>query len=311
MESSEENDLYGLPLADFTKARDELARRLRREGRRDDAEAVKALRKPTVAAWALNQLARRRPGDVERLLATGERLREAQEALLAGGDRVALQRASAEEREMVDKLTRDATAVAGEARTSATGSLEERIRGTLRAAALDQQTADELAAGRLLHEREAAGLFGGASVETASPRKAAPATRPRGRAAEPAAKQERDRGGTRMGPESRKGSRKGIWKGIWKGSGAAPAGRAGAGGEEGGGAGGEARARPRDQGRRPRRPPGRRRRGAGRRGEGASRGGPRRPPRSRAAEAGRRQGLRPRGAGRRRGGEENCSAGDR
>ncbi len=88
MESSEENDLYGLPLADFTKARDELARRLRREGRRDDAEAVKALRKPTVAAWALNQLARRRPGDVERLLATGERLREAQEALLAGGDRV-------------------------------------------------------------------------------------------------------------------------------------------------------------------------------------------------------------------------------
>ena len=202
MESSEENDLYGLPLADFTKGRDELARRLRREGRRDDAEAVKALRKPTVAAWALNQLARRRPGDVERLLATGERLREAQEALLAGGDRVALQRASAEEREMVDKLTRDATAVAGEARTSAAGSVEERIRGTLRAAALDQQTADELAAGRLLREREAAGLFGGASVETASPRKAAPPARPRGRAVEPAVKQGRDRGGT--GKASRK-----------------------------------------------------------------------------------------------------------
>jgi hypothetical protein len=188
MESSEDNDLYGLPLADFTKARDELARRLRREGRRDEAEDVKALRKPTVAAWALNQLARRRPGDVERLLATGERLREAQEALLAGGDRVALQRASAEERDLVDKLTRDATAVAGEARTSATGSLEERIRGTLRAAALDRQTAGELAAGRLVREREAAGLFGGAPVETARPGKAASAARPRGRAVEPTRK---------------------------------------------------------------------------------------------------------------------------
>src|SRR5207253_4153617 len=128
-------------------------------------QAVKALRKPTIAAWTLNQLARRRPEEVERLLAIGKRMRTAQEALLAGGDRSSLQLASAEERELVAKLTRDATALAGEVSRSATGSLEEQIRTTLHAAALDEQTAAELAAGRLVREQEAVGLFGAASLE--------------------------------------------------------------------------------------------------------------------------------------------------
>jgi hypothetical protein len=169
--------LYGLPLADFTGARDELARDLRREGLSDEAKAVKALRKPTITAWTLNLLARRRPEVIERLLATGKRLRTSQRELLAGGDRSALQRASAEERELVAELTRDATAVAGEAGTSVTGALEERIRNTLHAAALDERTAAELAAGRLVREQEAVGLFGAASVEAASAGKAASSSR--------------------------------------------------------------------------------------------------------------------------------------
>jgi hypothetical protein len=159
------DELYGVALPEFTKARDEHARRLRKEGLRDEAEAVKALRKPTIAAWALNQLARRRPEEVRRLLATGKRLREAQEALLAGGDRDALKRAAAEERDLVSELTRDATALAGEAGRAGTGSVDERIRGTLHAAVLDEQTAAELAAGRLVRDREAAGLFGAVPVE--------------------------------------------------------------------------------------------------------------------------------------------------
>jgi hypothetical protein len=166
MQRPAEDELYRLPLAEFTRARDELARRLRREGRREEADAVKALRKPNVAAWAVNQLAHRRPEDIERLLAAGSRLREAQQALLAGGGRAALQEASAEERELVDRLTRDAAAVAGESSTAAAGTLTERIRSTLHAAALDEETASELAAGRLVRDREAMGLFGtGAPAE--------------------------------------------------------------------------------------------------------------------------------------------------
>jgi hypothetical protein len=180
------DELYGLPLQDFTKARDEHARRLRKDGRREEAEAVKALRKPTVPAWALNQLARRHPNEVRELLATGTRMREGQEALLAGGDRSSLQRASSEERRLVAELTRTATEIAGEAAGQAQGkapgkapgkagtSTSERIRSTLHAAALDEQTAAELGAGRLVREQEAVGLFG------AAPDAAKPATsRPR------------------------------------------------------------------------------------------------------------------------------------
>jgi hypothetical protein len=170
------DDLYGLPLGEFTKARDDLARKLRKEGRRDEADAVKALRKPTAAAWALNQLARRRPKDVERLLAAGKGLREAHEALLAGGDRAALQRASAKERELVDSLARDATAVAAEAGTAGTAALDEKIRGTLHAAALDKETAAELESGRLVRDREAVGMFGAGDAEVTQVRKPKGAT---------------------------------------------------------------------------------------------------------------------------------------
>jgi hypothetical protein len=162
------DELYAAPLAEFTQRRDDLARRLRKDGLRDEADAVKALRKPSAAAWALNQLARRRPKDVERLLAAGKRLRKAHEALLSGRDRAALQRASAEERELIDRLTRDAAAVASEAGAATAAALDERIRDTLHAAALDEQTAADLAAGRLVREREAIGTFGAATAVPAS-----------------------------------------------------------------------------------------------------------------------------------------------
>ena len=172
------DDLYGLPLSDFTKARDELAKRLRTEGKREEADAVKSLRKPTAAAWALNQIARKRPKDVQRLVSTGEQLRKAHEALFAGGNRSAVQKASAKERELIDELTRDATAVAGEAGTASTAALDERIRNTLHAAALDEETATELKAGRLEREREAVGSFGSDAATAQPPARKPPAKGP-------------------------------------------------------------------------------------------------------------------------------------
>ena len=162
-------ELYGLPLQEFTKARNELERRLRGEGKRDEAQAVKGLRKPTAAAWALNQLARRRKADVERLLAAGERLRQAQDDLLGGGDRAILADAAAEEREVVGRLARDATAIGAEAGLGSSGALEEKVRSTLHAAAADVETARELAAGRLVRERQAVGLIGFEQMPAASP----------------------------------------------------------------------------------------------------------------------------------------------
>src|SRR5215207_3575126 len=51
--------LYDVELDRFTVERNDLAKRLRKEGRPDDATAVAALKKPSVAAWITNQLARR------------------------------------------------------------------------------------------------------------------------------------------------------------------------------------------------------------------------------------------------------------
>ena len=73
----EERQLYGLPLDEFTKARDELAGHLKKEGATEQAGRVKKLKKPSVAAWALNQLARRHREGIEELLRLRDELAEA------------------------------------------------------------------------------------------------------------------------------------------------------------------------------------------------------------------------------------------
>src|SRR5919202_7086126 len=94
--------LYGLPLEDFTRERDALARELRRAGRRDEAGEVAKLPKPSQVAWAVNRLARDEPGLVRALVEAGGRLREAQERAIAGGGAGALRDATAAERRAVD-----------------------------------------------------------------------------------------------------------------------------------------------------------------------------------------------------------------
>ena len=76
--------LFQLPLAEFTAARNALTARLKKAGRGDDAEQVKALPKPSVPAWIVNQLYYRKRDAFDRLIATGERFRKAQASHLAG-----------------------------------------------------------------------------------------------------------------------------------------------------------------------------------------------------------------------------------
>src|SRR5439155_15229364 len=70
--------LSELPLEEFTRGRDELARRARQEGQAEVAARIKQLRKPTLPAWVVNQLARQRQLDMQRLLKAGEQLAGAQ-----------------------------------------------------------------------------------------------------------------------------------------------------------------------------------------------------------------------------------------
>lgn len=76
------DDLYRLPLSEFTGARNALAKRLTG----DEAKRVRALEKPTVVPWAVNQVYWRARSTYDRLMKSGEKLRAAQIAALEGRD---------------------------------------------------------------------------------------------------------------------------------------------------------------------------------------------------------------------------------
>jgi hypothetical protein len=71
--------LYQLPLAEFTKARDELAKRSE-----TNRAAIRQLRKPNVPAWAVNQLFWRERAAYDALIGAAERVRRAQVSALGG-----------------------------------------------------------------------------------------------------------------------------------------------------------------------------------------------------------------------------------
>jgi hypothetical protein len=152
----EADELYGLALDEFTGARDALAKRLKADKRREDADAVSALRKPSVAAWAINQAVRGQRADADALLEAGADLREAHEAMLGGGDASEVRAASERERDAVRALTKHALAALGERASDATA---EKIRATLHAVAADGELRVQVQAGRL--QRESEGGAGG------------------------------------------------------------------------------------------------------------------------------------------------------
>lgn len=166
------DQLYGLPPEEFTAARNALAREIGKQGDRQAAEAIKSLRKPSAAAWALNQLARRHGESVRELVGAGRQLRTAQDELLAGGDRDAFREASRREQELVSELARKAVEITRDSGSPTPEALEHRIADTLRAAALDSEVAEALLAGRLVREHAAAGMAGGlaAGAPPAKPR---------------------------------------------------------------------------------------------------------------------------------------------
>jgi hypothetical protein len=74
------DDLYRAPLAEFIPARTALAKSLTG----DDAKRVRALAKPTVVPWAVNQVYWHARPVYDRLIKSGEKLRETQVAALEG-----------------------------------------------------------------------------------------------------------------------------------------------------------------------------------------------------------------------------------
>ena len=174
MRLDEELDrLYGLPLAEFTGARNKLAGELLKAGERDAADEVKALRKPSLSAWTVNQLARKARLQVRSLMTAGEGLRDAQAGLLRGGSRDELQEAVQRQRDVVGALLDSAKEVLRSAGHPATDATLERIRETLTAVAGHAEGMKLVEEGRLSEDLDPAG-FGPATDAPPTGKKTAP-----------------------------------------------------------------------------------------------------------------------------------------
>ena len=162
--------LYELPPGEFTAARDEAAKRLRAEGRRELADEVKRFRKPTLAVWLVNCLARERALDVKRLLKAGEALAASQ----AGGSADEFAEARREEQHALERLAAAAAELAE--REGAGPPAVERAVQTMRAASLGAEGRELLERGRLTEELEPPGF---AALAGVPPARAKPKQKPK------------------------------------------------------------------------------------------------------------------------------------
>ena len=141
--------LYALPLEEFTRERDELAKQL---------PEAKALKKPSVAAWAMNQVQRDRPDEVRELIEVTEELHRVYAKLSSAGARERLEEAAEMQRGLIRSLVRCAAQLLEAGGHSASDATLTRVADTLRAAALDEDLREQLAHGRVVKEQRAAGL---------------------------------------------------------------------------------------------------------------------------------------------------------
>ena len=165
-------ELYGLPVSEFTAARDRYAADARRAGDREFAASIKQPRRPTMGAWLTNQLVRKKSDEVAALLRLGSALRDAQ-AQLAIDD---MRQLSQQAQQLLTALGRQARQLAGDAGQRVGDGAVRELEETLHAALADPDASDEVQAGHLTSALSYAG-FGSVEVTAAgstAPRAAAP-----------------------------------------------------------------------------------------------------------------------------------------
>lgn len=165
-------ELYRLDPAEFTARRDALAARFRKEGDAEVSKEVKALKRPSLPAWAVNALALERPDELTRLLDLGDRLREAQ-ARLSGDE---LRRLTRDRQQVIAALAAETRELAAGKGHDLTEAALRQVEETLTAALTDQAAATAVTSGRLVRPLEHAGIgpvelegaVGGSEIEKAA-----------------------------------------------------------------------------------------------------------------------------------------------
>ena len=154
------DELYALPPEDFRAARDERAAQARASGDKALAREITALRRPVVSAWLVNLLARDEKGQMSDLLALGDSLKDAQQAL--DGDR--LRELSAQRRDLVGAMVTAMKRRAAQDGRAVSLQVEREVEATLQAALADPEAATAVSSGRLVSPLTYAGLGAGEAV---------------------------------------------------------------------------------------------------------------------------------------------------
>ena len=168
---AEIDDLFRLPLAEFTSARNALVARLNKLGRAIDAKRVKSLTKPPAPAWAVNQLYWENPKAIDQLIGVTERVRKAQTGKIKNAD---LRDLLNEKKRMMAGLTERASAILAAAGHAASPDAMRRVSATLEALAVWGRTEGAPQAGRLTADLDLPGfdalaaVMGGAKIDPAN-----------------------------------------------------------------------------------------------------------------------------------------------
>ena len=181
--------LYQVPLGEFVAARNALAKELPKDG-----ATIRALQKPSVPAWAVNQLYWRRRDVYDDLIARAQDLRATHDATL-GGKRADLRGASRAHEQAVDTALKATLALLAEDGQPVTEATRQAVATTLRGLPADEEP------GRLTRQLQPrgfemlAGALPGGTVRPAPPAPAKPAksARPTGTPAAETRAQDRER----------------------------------------------------------------------------------------------------------------------
>ena len=158
-------ELYGLLPEEFMAARTAAVKAARDDGDRDLAKAIQTLRRPTVAAWSVNLLARRRAELVEQVVSLGGSLREAQ-AMLQGQ---ALRDLTRQRRQLVAAVTQEVRALAAAEGQKLSDAAVRQVEETLQAAMADPAAAEAVRSGLLAQPMASTGLESLADVLAVPP----------------------------------------------------------------------------------------------------------------------------------------------
>jgi hypothetical protein len=156
-DSTDVDGLFRLPLHEFTEARNALASKLQKAGRKDEAARVRTTPKPPLSAWVVNQLFWRERPWFEKLLDAAARLRQGH-AAGQPGQPASIQGPLKEQREALNQLSRKAAAFLSETGHSANPDVLRRVTQVLQGVAAREGTPDGPRPGRLTSEVAAPGF---------------------------------------------------------------------------------------------------------------------------------------------------------